>query len=134
MLALSVDFGVSSLVEGTTLPTATVTRTGSTSSALVVTLASGDAANATVPATVTIPSGQTSASFTVSAVADGVVDESTSVSISATAAGHGVASSSLTIVNANVLALRPGATGDAITLTPNGQVRRFDVGGATPEY
>jgi hypothetical protein len=134
LLALTVGFGGSSLVEGQALPSATITRTGSTASALVVTLSSSLPAVAAVPTTVTILAGQASALFTVTAPTDGVVDESVSVSISATAAGHSLTSSSLAIVNAEVLALRPGAANDALTLTPMTVARQFEVTGATPEY
>ena len=64
---------------------ATVMRSGDTSSALVVTLNSSDTDEATVPATVTIGVGQASASFTVIAQDDTVLDGNSSVAITASA-------------------------------------------------
>ena len=61
----------------------TVSRSGDTSSELVVTLSSDDTTEATVPATVTIPVGQASASFDVDAVDDLDQDENQTVTISA---------------------------------------------------
>jgi len=52
----------------------TVTRSFSSDRALLVRLGSSDVTAATVPATLTIPAGQSSATFAVGAVDDGVVD------------------------------------------------------------
>jgi len=72
---------------GSTASTGTVTRsnTGNLSQALVVTLTSSDTTEATVPATVTIPAGQASVTFPITAVNDTVVDGSQNVTIRAKA-------------------------------------------------
>ncbi|EGF91483.1 hemolysin-type calcium-binding repeat 2 copies family protein [Asticcacaulis biprosthecium C19] len=85
---LTVAVAASSISENGGISTATVTRTGSTASDLVVTLSSDDTGEATVPATVTILAGQTSASFDVTAVDDLDFDGSQTVTVSASAAGH----------------------------------------------
>jgi hypothetical protein len=54
----------------------------------VVNLVSGDTSEATVPASVTIPAGQASANFAVSAVDDALVDGTTNVTITAGAGGY----------------------------------------------
>lgn len=133
VLALTVDLGVGSLVEGQAATAATVTRTGGDiSAALVVSLASSDATEASVPATVTIPANQLSAPFTVSAIADKLVDDAVVVTITASAAGHADAHDALSVVNADALPLRPGVDDDAITLTPGTPNGRFTVAGASP--
>ena len=68
---------------------ATVTR-GNTdiSAALTVTLSSSDTTEATVPATVTIPANQASATFTVTGVNDTLLDGTQTATITATAAGY----------------------------------------------
>ena len=65
---------------GTTI--ATVTRT-STSGAVTLNLTSNDPTEATVPLTVTIPDGSTTATFTVTGVDDGIVDGTQAVTITA---------------------------------------------------
>jgi uncharacterized protein YkwD len=65
----------------------TVTRTGSTSGALTVNLTSSDTTEITVPATVVIPDGQSSANFTVSAVSDGLIDGAQNAVVQASADG-----------------------------------------------
>jgi hypothetical protein len=64
-----------------------VTRSGPTDAALVVSLVSGDTSEATVPASVTIPAGQASASFSVAAVDDSLVDGTQQVTFTASAGG-----------------------------------------------
>jgi uncharacterized delta-60 repeat protein len=66
--------------------TGTVTRSGTDlSQALTVWLSSTDTTEATVPASVVIPAGQTSASFAVNAVDDSITDGPQNVGILATA-------------------------------------------------
>jgi hypothetical protein len=65
--------------------TGTVTRDGSTVLPVVVSLSSSDFTEATVPATVTIPAGQASATFDVTAVDDEVLDGDQVVTITASA-------------------------------------------------
>lgn len=65
----------------------TVTRNGNTSGALTVNLTSSDTTEITVPATVVIPDGQSSANFTVSAVNDGLIDGAQNAVVQASADG-----------------------------------------------
>ncbi len=97
--ALSLSFAAPTVVEGTPV-TATVTRNTDTTDALVVTLASSDPTEATVPPTVTIPAGQASVSFPVDAVQNGVPEGMQQVQISATTTGldTGLATLSITDV------------------------------------
>ena len=68
--------------------TGTVTRAGGTSGNLVVTLASDDTTEATVPATVTILDGNATAEFTITLQDDSVFDATQSVGITATASSY----------------------------------------------
>ena len=63
----------------------TVTRTGATTSELVVTLSSSDTTEATVPASVTIPIGSASAAFDITAVNDTIPDGNKLVTLNASA-------------------------------------------------
>lgn len=84
---LTISLNADSISESETT-TATVTRTGDTSSAVVINLSSSDSSEATVPATVAIEAGQTtSVPFTVSGVADNVVDGTQTATITATSDG-----------------------------------------------
>ncbi|MBC7967705.1 MAG: hypothetical protein H7Z17_17465 [Fuerstia sp.] len=88
-LAISLTSTVTTLNENgaTAAATITVTRNGSPASSLTVNLSSGDTSEVTVPATVVIPAGQLSATFTASAVDDGIIDGNQSATITATASG-----------------------------------------------
>lgn len=61
--------------EGTTNSTATLSLSSPTSSALIVNLASSDGAALTVPSSVTVPAGQTSVAFTITAPPDGRMED-----------------------------------------------------------
>ena len=65
-----------------------VSRSSDTATDLVVNLSSSDVSEATVPATVTIPAGHRSATFTIDAVDDTVADTTQTVTISASAVSH----------------------------------------------
>ncbi len=67
---------------------ATVSRNGDTTAALGVSLNSGDTSEATVPANVSIPAGQASTTFMVSAVDDTILDGPQTVTIAATAVAY----------------------------------------------
>ncbi|MGF1523109.1 MAG: hypothetical protein ACFBSF_12410 [Leptolyngbyaceae cyanobacterium] len=84
---LSISLGTPSIHENGGVTTATVTRTGDTSADLTVNLSSSDTSEASVPATVVIPAGETQATFSVSAVDDIAVDGTQTTSITATAPG-----------------------------------------------
>ena len=74
---------------GSTATTATVSRNTDTTNDLIVTLASSDSTEATVPTTVTILAGQsTSAPFDIAAIDDTDVDDTQTVEITAMAANH----------------------------------------------
>ena len=85
--ALRVTIPRKAAPEGST-NVATIWRNTGTNGALVVSLASSDLTEATVPATVTIPDGQSSVSVTIQTLSDGIVDGNQSVTISASAAGY----------------------------------------------
>ena len=97
--AISVNVTPGSFAESAANPaaTGTVTRTGSTASALTVTLASSDVSEAKVPASVTIPAGQASTTFDVTAVNDTYPDGNKTAAISATATGAAPASFNVTV-------------------------------------
>lgn len=98
--------------DGPGATTGTVTRSGDTSTALVVTLTSNDITEATVPATVTIAIGDASASFDIAAVDDGVTDGDQTVTITATAAAINPGSDTLVVIEN----LPPTITLDPATL------------------
>jgi len=81
----------------TATATFTVTRDGSLASSLTVYLQSSDTTEITAPATVVIPSGQESVTFTASAVNDGLIDGIQTATVTATASGFPVANRGLTI-------------------------------------
>lgn len=87
---------------------ATVSRNLGTTGDLVVTLTSGNTSIATVPATVTIPNGQASAVFTVTAADDIFFDGSKKVSITATATATGF------VGGAGTVSVSDNETGDLI--------------------
>jgi subtilisin family serine protease len=69
---------------------------------LTVSLLSSDPSEATVPATITIPAGQITANFTITAVDDSEPDGSQSVNLSATASSHTGTTSTLTVTDDEV--------------------------------
>ena len=71
---LGMSVNPSSISENGGTATGTVTRSGSSSGDLVVSLSSNDTGEATVPSSVTILSGSSSATFTVRGVDDNLVD------------------------------------------------------------
>jgi uncharacterized protein YjiK len=98
-VTLTVSATPSSFSESAVNPASsgTVTRTGATTSALVVTLSSGDTTEATVPASVTIPIGSASAPFDITAVDDNFPDGNKTAIITASAAGATSGNTTLTI-------------------------------------
>jgi uncharacterized protein YkwD len=85
--------------------TGTVSRTGLNTSSLVVSLSSSDTTEASVPATVTIPAGNGSTTFAITAVNDTILDGDQSVTIRATASGASAASTVLTVTDDEKAAL-----------------------------
>jgi List-Bact-rpt repeat protein/HYDIN/CFA65/VesB family protein len=102
-LTLTIDSD--SIAESGGTSAATVTRNSGTTNDLIVNLSSNDTSEATVPASVTIPAGSSSAAFTVTAVKDDLVDGTQNVVISATAALHTGASDTISITDGKKVAL-----------------------------
>ncbi len=86
---LTISAAVTTISERNGTTTATVTR-GNTNidQALTVTLVSSDASEATVPLTVTIAAGQSSATFTISGVDDILLDGTQEINLTASATGY----------------------------------------------
>ena len=90
-------------------------RSGDTTNAITVTLTSSDTAGATVPATITIAAGEvTSASFTVSAVDDLLVDGTQAVNVLATANGYRSATDSVNVTDDDVAELYVTILADSV--------------------
>ena len=105
--ALTLKLDRDLVAEGLTPATAgTVTRNGSTAAALVVTLTSSDTTEATVPATVTIPVGQASATFNVNSIDDRITDGAQRLTITASAASFTPGAAALTVSDQNLPDLR----------------------------
>ena len=96
---LTLTFSASSIAENGGGTTATVTRNTETTGALSVNLTSSDTTEASVPSTVTIAAGQTSASFAVNAVDDAIADGPQQVTIAASAAGFAGDSDTLAVTD-----------------------------------
>ncbi|MBL8818304.1 MAG: hypothetical protein JNL58_19915 [Planctomyces sp.] len=75
-------------IGGTTSSVFTVTRTGDLGTAVVFAVSTSDSTETSVPATVTIPVGQTSATFTVNSVNDLIVDGNQTSTITVSATGY----------------------------------------------
>lgn len=98
--ALTLSIVASSISENGGATTATVSRNTDTIHALTVTLSSSDPGEATVPATITIPAGQSvSAPFSIDAVDDAIVDGTQTVTLSASAAAHADGSDTLDVTD-----------------------------------
>ena len=97
---------------GAAATTATVTRSDPRGN-LTVTLTSDDTSEATLPATVTLLDGQSSASFDVAAVDDSNVDGMQTVTLSAAAAGYAGASGTLAVTDDDVPLVLDLAIADA---------------------
>ncbi|MCJ8281012.1 MAG: carboxypeptidase regulatory-like domain-containing protein [Rivularia sp. ALOHA_DT_140] len=95
---LTVTIDSNSIGEGNTA-TATVTRNTDTTNPLVVNLLSSDDTQITVPNTITIAAGATSATFNVSAVDDTLIENTQSFNIIASAPGFTSASDSLEVTD-----------------------------------
>ncbi len=90
---------------GASAAVGTLTRNTDTGSSLDVALASSDTNRALVPALVTIPAGQPSATFAVAAIDDTIADGSHPAVITATAGGFGVVSNTVTVLDNDTPAL-----------------------------
>lgn len=124
---LSVSINRNSIAEnaGNNAATLTVTRPQSVAAAaLTVTLLSSDVSEATVPASVTLAAGQTSAQVAIHAVDDNLLDGSQVVTITASAADFAPGTAQLTVTDFETLtatfsidSIREDAGPDAATLT-----------------
>lgn len=103
--ALQLNLRAGSVAEAAGATTATVQRNGDLAQALTIAIASSDAGEATVPATVTIPAGQASITFGIVLPADGIVDGTQLVQIAVSAAGVEGDSRTLSVTDSDVPAL-----------------------------
>ena len=90
---------------GANATTATVTRNTSTTNPLAVTLANSNPASVSIPQTVTIPAGQSSATFAVGTINPGVVVGTQTATLTASANGLVSGNDTLTVTDVNVAAL-----------------------------
>lgn len=134
--ALTVSLNPTSILEsaGANASTATVTRNTDPAAALVVTLTSADTTEATVPATVTIPAGQTSITFPIAAVDDTTSDGNIDVVITASATGVANGTATLTVQDSEIQ-LQLDTSGNTNLLQSNGTLltksANLTVGGTT---
>ena len=92
--------------DGASATTATVQRSNTdNTSELIVTLASSDPSEATVPTTVTIPGGSASVTFDIDAIDDDLLDGTQTVVISLTASGYESGSDSLDVSDHETLSI-----------------------------
>ncbi len=99
--ALTLALPVSAIGQGATTQ-AVLTRNTPTDDPLTVTLKSSATTHATVPDTVTIPAGQSSASFTITGVNDGLPDGTQYAVISAVASGLATALANIAVTSVNL--------------------------------
>ena len=111
--ALTLTASPTSFAENAAAPAATGTVAIPTALAtdLVVTLASGDTTEASVPASATITAGTTSATFPITAVNDSLADGAQTLWLTASAAGYTSATQTITVTDDGDAppALAPGA-------------------------
>ena len=105
-LSLSVDHDQFAENAGAGVATATLTRVNAnTTAALTVTLHNDHPGEIAVPATVVIPAGSASTTFTINALDDDLLDGDQLVTLSASAAGVAGATTSLTVLDHETLTL-----------------------------
>lgn len=129
-LTLSVDR--SSINENGGTATGTVTRAQTSQGDLVVTLTSADTTELTVPATVTIPDGSFSATFTITGVDDSILELPLLVAINATASDFNAGSVQIEVTDDDFgiigITPLPGATNVPVdsnfTVTFNQNIRK----------
>ncbi|MBU6308315.1 MAG: Ig-like domain-containing protein [Planctomycetes bacterium] len=124
---LTVTLTPASISENGGVATGTVTRNvaAGTSGALVVALASSDTTAATVPATVTIPDGQSSVTFSISGVDDLLSDGSQTSVITATATDFFSVSATVTVLDDDFpkpTNFSPADNATAVAVSANGVV------------
>ncbi len=112
LAALAMSLSGSSINENGGTTTGTVSRNNyDVSQSLTVNLTSSDTTEATVPATVTIPAGQASTTFPITAVDDTLLDGSQTVTISVASTGFAGDSKTLTVTDFETLSvsITPGS-------------------------
>ncbi len=103
---LTLSLHTAAIMENNGTTTATISRLATnTSLTLVVSLSSSDTSELVVPATVTIPAGQDSVAFVVSAVDDNLLDGAQTVSVSASATGYIASERTLSVLDFENLSL-----------------------------
>ena len=113
---LSLSISPGSMSENGGTATGTVSRNNLPTGDVLVTLSSNDTSEATVPATVLIPDGQSSVTFPITAVDDSLSDRTQTVTITATSAVYAASSATINVLDdegPKVVALTPpdNATG-----------------------
>jgi subtilisin family serine protease/subtilisin-like proprotein convertase family protein len=101
-LSLTLAPSVISETGGPSASAGTITLNGALGFPFTIALSSSDFSEATVPSSVTIPAGQLSATFPISAVDDQIADGPQTITITAAAEGYGSASKTLTVTDASV--------------------------------
>jgi Ca2+-binding RTX toxin-like protein len=101
-LSVSIDKAVIAESAGNNAATGTVTRNLVTGQDLTVTLLSNDTSEATVPANITIPANQKSATFAINAVNDGIEDGIQTTRITASAPNFADGSKTIDVTDINV--------------------------------
>jgi Ca2+-binding RTX toxin-like protein len=101
-LSVSINKAVIAESAGNNAATGTVTRNAATDRELTVTLLSNDTSEATVPANITIPAYQESATFPINAVNDGIEDGIQTTRITALAPNFGDGSKTIDVTDINV--------------------------------
>jgi hypothetical protein len=99
--ALTISLPIAAVAQGG-IAQATVTRNTDTTNPLLVMLASSDTTHATLPNSVTIPAGQSSATFLVTGVNDGLPDGEQYSQITASAAGLASAVVTIGVTSVNL--------------------------------
>ncbi len=104
--SLTLSFQANSISENAGSTVATITRSNSDNSLpLTINLQSSDETEATVPTTITIPANRASASFTITAIDDDLLDGLQTAEITATAIGYASAQSTLDVTDAESITL-----------------------------
>ncbi|MDB6030291.1 MAG: hypothetical protein JWM16_629, partial [Verrucomicrobiales bacterium] len=114
-----------SVIKETGVTSGTVTRNTPAINALVVNLASSNPGEATVPAAVTIPNGQSSVTFAINGVTDNTPDGVKRVTITANATGFSTGAAGLDVTDVDLPDLQPisvtvpstGSTRDLINIS-----------------
>ncbi len=118
---LNLTLNTAVVAEGvTSATTGTVRRNTTTAVPLVVTLLSSDPSEATVPATVEIPAGSATATFSVDSVADASTDGSQMLTITSMAPGFTEGSAVLTVTDLDL----PDLVVASVTAPPSAQTEQ----------